>query len=122
MIRSAEQLELARISYGVAGDGNLSRALEKNAIVLTREGIANGPLRYENDEFVRHKILDLIGDLALIGKRIFGRVVADRAGHAMHTALVSRLLRDETLWELTTLDEFGDAPEPVGSGSWQASR
>jgi UDP-3-O-[3-hydroxymyristoyl] N-acetylglucosamine deacetylase len=61
----------------------------------------NGPLRYP-DEFVRHKVLDLIGDLALLGRRIIGRVVADRAGHAMHSALVSRLLRDRTLWEETT--------------------
>src|SRR5438094_580165 len=54
---------------------------------------------------VRHKILDLIGDLALIGKQVLGKVVADRAGHAMHTALVSRLLRDRTLWEETTIAE-----------------
>jgi UDP-3-O-[3-hydroxymyristoyl] N-acetylglucosamine deacetylase len=48
---------------------------------------------------VRHKVLDLVGDLALLGKQILGNVVADRAGHAMHTALVSRILRDKTLWE-----------------------
>jgi UDP-3-O-[3-hydroxymyristoyl] N-acetylglucosamine deacetylase len=45
-------------------------------------------------------VLDLIGDLALAGHRILGRVVAERAGHAMHTALVSRLLRDRSAWEL----------------------
>jgi len=50
-------------------------------------------------------VLDLIGDLALLGKQILGNVVADRAGHAMHTALVSRLLRDRTLWEETTMEE-----------------
>jgi len=49
---------------------------------------------------VRHKVLDLIGDLALAGRRIEGRVVAERAGHAMHTALVSRLLKDRSAWEL----------------------
>ncbi len=54
---------------------------------------------------MRHKVLDLIGDLALLGKQILGNVVADRAGHAMHTALVSRLLRDRSLWEETTLEE-----------------
>jgi UDP-3-O-[3-hydroxymyristoyl] N-acetylglucosamine deacetylase len=54
---------------------------------------------------VRHKVLDLIGDLALLGKQILGNVVADRAGHAMHTALVSRILRDHSLWEETTLEE-----------------
>ena len=64
----------------------------------------NPPLRFD-DEFVRHKVLDLIGDLALIGHQILGNVVADRAGHAMHTALVSRLLRDPSLWEETTLSE-----------------
>jgi len=57
---------------------------------------------------VRHKVLDLIGDLALLGKQILGNVVADRAGHAMHTALVSRLLRDHTLWEETTIEEQRD--------------
>jgi UDP-3-O-[3-hydroxymyristoyl] N-acetylglucosamine deacetylase len=65
--------------------------------------VENGPLRFP-DEFVRHKVLDLIGDLALLGKRVIGRIVADRAGHAMHTALVSRILRDHSLWEETTDD------------------
>ena len=74
------------------------------AIVLTRDGLWNPPLRFK-DEFVRHKVLDLIGDLALLGKRILGNVVADRAGHAMHTALVSRILRDRSLWEETTLED-----------------
>jgi UDP-3-O-[3-hydroxymyristoyl] N-acetylglucosamine deacetylase len=83
--------------------GLIRGASDKNVIVLTRDDIVNGPLRYP-DEFVRHKVLDLIGDLALVGRRIIGRVVADRAGHAMHTALVSRLLRDLTLWEETTED------------------
>jgi UDP-3-O-[3-hydroxymyristoyl] N-acetylglucosamine deacetylase len=81
--------------------GLIRGASEANVIVLTDDGVKNGPLRFP-DEFVRHKILDLIGDLALLGKQIIGRVVADRAGHAMHAALVSRLLRDRTLWEETT--------------------
>jgi UDP-3-O-[3-hydroxymyristoyl] N-acetylglucosamine deacetylase len=72
---------------------------DASAIILTRDGVQNGPLRFE-DEFVRHKVLDLIGDLALAGRRIWGRVVAERAGHAMHTALVQRLLRDRGAWEL----------------------
>jgi UDP-3-O-[3-hydroxymyristoyl] N-acetylglucosamine deacetylase len=57
------------------------------------------------DEYVRHKVLDLIGDLALAGKRIQGKVFAMRAGHAMHTALVSRILRDRSYWEETTLED-----------------
>ncbi|NYF78763.1 UDP-3-O-[3-hydroxymyristoyl] N-acetylglucosamine deacetylase [Granulicella arctica] len=69
------------------------------AILVGEQGVENGPLRF-SDEFVRHKVLDLIGDLALAGRRIQGRVVAERAGHAMHTALVQRLLRDRSAWEL----------------------
>ena len=72
---------------------------DESAIILSRTGVENGPLRFP-DEFVRHKVLDLIGDLALAGKRIEGSVVAERAGHAMHTALVQRLLRDRSSWEL----------------------
>jgi UDP-3-O-[3-hydroxymyristoyl] N-acetylglucosamine deacetylase len=72
---------------------------DSSAIILTHEGVLNGPLRFP-DEFVRHKVLDLIGDLALAGRRIWGRVVAERAGHAMHTALVQKLLRDRSTWEL----------------------
>jgi UDP-3-O-[3-hydroxymyristoyl] N-acetylglucosamine deacetylase len=83
--------------------GLIRGASEENAIVVTQTGVKNGPLRFA-DEFVRHKVLDLIGDLALLGNRILGRVVADRAGHAMHTALVSRLIRDRSLWESSTLD------------------
>jgi len=69
------------------------------AIILTAHGVQNPPLRFP-DEFVRHKVLDLIGDLALAGRRIQGRVIAERAGHAMHTALVQRLLKDRSAWEL----------------------
>jgi UDP-3-O-[3-hydroxymyristoyl] N-acetylglucosamine deacetylase len=81
--------------------GLIRGATEANVIVLSDTGVKNGPLRFP-DEFVRHKVLDLIGDLALLGRQIIGRVVADRAGHAMHTALVSRLLKDRSLWEETT--------------------
>jgi UDP-3-O-[3-hydroxymyristoyl] N-acetylglucosamine deacetylase len=84
--------------------GLIRGASRDNCIVLTRDGVENGPLRF-SDEFVRHKVLDLVGDLALLGKPILGRIVADRAGHAMHTALVSRILRDQTLWQEVTLPE-----------------
>jgi UDP-3-O-[3-hydroxymyristoyl] N-acetylglucosamine deacetylase len=82
--------------------GLIRGASRENCIVLTRDGVENGPLRFP-DEFVRHKVLDLVGDLALLGKQILGKVVADRAGHAMHTALVSRILRDKTLWDEVTV-------------------
>jgi UDP-3-O-[3-hydroxymyristoyl] N-acetylglucosamine deacetylase len=93
--------------------GLIRGASMENAIVLSPETVLNPPLRYA-DEFVRHKVLDLIGDLALIGKQVLGSVVADRAGHAMHTALVSRILRDKSYWEETTLDE---ADEPIAVGT-----
>jgi UDP-3-O-[3-hydroxymyristoyl] N-acetylglucosamine deacetylase len=72
-----------------------------NAIVLTKDGILNGPPRYD-DEFGRHKALDLIGDLALVGLPLLGRVEARKAGHALHTQLVSKLLADQSCWEITT--------------------
>ena len=83
----------------------------ENCIVLNRDAVVNGPLRYP-DEFVRHKMLDLIGDLALLGRRILGRVVADRAGHAMHTAMVALLLRDRSLWEEAAVDEDAHPARP----------
>ena len=95
--------------------GLIRGAAQENCIVLTRDGIENGPLRFP-DEFVRHKVLDLVGDLALLGKPILGKIVADRAGHAMHTALVSRILRDKALWEEVTLLE----EEHVGVSSYSA--
>lgn len=83
----------------------------ENCVVLTNDAVANPPLRFP-DEFVRHKILDLIGDLALLGHRLIGHVVAYKAGHAMHTALVSRLLKDRTVWEEATLgDSTAARPE-----------
>lgn len=75
----------------------------ENAIVLTKEGVMNGPLRFP-DEFGRHKALDLIGDLALLGLPLLGRVEARKAGHSLHTQLVSRLLADTSAWEITTAE------------------
>ena len=89
---------------------------DDSAIIVTRSTptqpgtVLNGPLRFP-DEFVRHKVLDLIGDLALAGRRIWGRVVAERAGHAMHTALVQRLLRDRSAWELAHRFEASTSPD-----------
>lgn len=83
-------------SMGLIRGGSL-----ENAIVLTRDGVMNGPLRFP-DEFGRHKALDLIGDLALAGLPLLARVEAHKAGHALHTQLVSRLLADPSLWTITT--------------------
>jgi UDP-3-O-[3-hydroxymyristoyl] N-acetylglucosamine deacetylase len=76
-----------------------------NAIVLNEHGVMNGPLRF-SDEFGRHKALDLIGDLALVGHPLLARVEAYKAGHALHTQLVTRLLADSSLWAET----YEDAP------------
>jgi len=74
----------------------------ENVVVLDQERVMNPEgLRFP-DEFCRHKILDLIGDLSLFGHPLIGHVVADRAGHAMHAQLVSQLLRQKECWALTT--------------------
>jgi UDP-3-O-[3-hydroxymyristoyl] N-acetylglucosamine deacetylase len=78
---------------GLALGGSLD-----NAIVIGDAGVLNA-LRFE-DEFVRHKILDVVGDLALVGHPIVGHVVAHRAGHALHTALAARLLEERDAWVL----------------------
>src|SRR6266849_6472096 len=94
-------------SMGLIRGGSLD-----NAIVLTADGVMNGPLRFP-DEFGRHKALDLIGDLALAGLPLLGHVEAHKAGHALHTQLVSRLLADPTLWTVTTheaLHQPSEAP------------
>jgi UDP-3-O-[3-hydroxymyristoyl] N-acetylglucosamine deacetylase len=76
----------------------------ENAVVLTGDGVMNPEgLRFA-DEFCRHKILDLIGDLVMFGHPLIGHVVADCAGHAMHYALVAQLARDKSAWTLTTWD------------------
>lgn len=111
-IASARTFGFLHEAEAMRQQGLIRGASADNAIVLTREGLLNPPLRFR-DEFVRHKVLDLIGDLALLGKQILGSVVADRAGHAMHTALVSRILRDRSLWEETSVGEEVEAPVPL---------
>jgi UDP-3-O-[3-hydroxymyristoyl] N-acetylglucosamine deacetylase len=76
-----------------------------NAIVLTPEGMLNKTGLRFRDEFVRHKILDIIGDLALLGMPILGRVVAERSGHIMHAGLMSKLLRVRSAWDIVDMAE-----------------
>jgi len=71
-----------------------------NAIVLTPGGMLNQTGLRFHDEFVRHKILDIIGDFALLGMTLLGRVRAERSGHLFHAMLMSKLLRDDTAWEV----------------------
>ena len=76
-----------------------------NAIVLTKDGMLNeNGLRFP-DEFVRHKILDIVGDLALLGMPILGVVKAERTGHLLHATLTSSLLKNRAAWEIVDLPE-----------------
>src|SRR4051794_3029849 len=77
-----------------------------NAVCFSADGALNpGGLRAP-DECCRHKALDLIGDLALLGRPLLGHVIAERAGHAMHAALVARIMSDPTLYEIITFDQL----------------
>jgi UDP-3-O-[3-hydroxymyristoyl] N-acetylglucosamine deacetylase len=90
-----EEIEMLR-KANLARGGSLD-----NAIVLTPDGMLNKtPLRFE-DEFVRHKILDIIGDLALLGMPVQGKVTAEKSGHSVHAQLMSKLLKTEGAWEIT---------------------
>lgn len=88
--------------------GLIRGATLDNAICFNADSVMNpGGLRFP-DEPCRHKALDLIGDLALIGKPLLGHIVAERAGHAMHVALVARIMSDPSLYEVITFDELAN--------------
>lgn len=90
-----KDVEMLRAN-GLARGGSLD-----NAIVIGDNGILNeGGLRYP-DEFVRHKVLDLVGDISLLGVPVIGRLVAHRSGHALNHKLVKEIMRRPTRWELT---------------------
>jgi UDP-3-O-[3-hydroxymyristoyl] N-acetylglucosamine deacetylase len=88
-------------------DMGLIRGADLNsAVCFDRESVMNpGGLRFP-DECCRHKALDLIGDLALIGKPLLGHVIAERAGHAMHAALVAKIMSDPSLYEILSFDQL----------------
>jgi UDP-3-O-[3-hydroxymyristoyl] N-acetylglucosamine deacetylase len=92
---------------GLALGGSL-----ENAIVIGDTGVLNA-LRFE-DEFVRHKILDAIGDLALMGYPLVGHVVAHRAGHALHTGLGRAILADPEAWCLVDAQDARTEPGLFG--------
>jgi UDP-3-O-[3-hydroxymyristoyl] N-acetylglucosamine deacetylase len=89
-----EEIEALRRANLIRG-GSLD-----NAIVLTQDGMLNETSLRFTDEFVRHKILDIIGDLALLGMPILGRVTAHKSGHILHAALMTKLLRQRSAWEI----------------------
>ena len=107
-LKEVEQLR----QKGLALGGSL-----ENAIVLGETGVLNNTLRFE-DEFVRHKILDVIGDLALVGHPIIGHVVAHRGGHALHAGFAVKILEDADAWRLVEAplapsEAAAHAPEPI---------
>jgi UDP-3-O-[3-hydroxymyristoyl] N-acetylglucosamine deacetylase len=102
-----KEVEMLR-QRGLALGGSLD-----NAIVLGETGVLNNALRFE-DEFVRHKILDVIGDLSLVGYPVIGHLVAHRGGHALHTAFAAKILEEADAWRL--VESPTDAPlMPVGT-------
>ena len=106
-------------TFGFTADFDKLRAMGlirggslENAIVLDHDTITNPPLRFP-DEFARHKTLDLIGDLALVGRPLKAQVVAHKAGHALHTQLVTRLLADRSLWAESVEESAPDKRRPA---------
>lgn len=97
------EVELLR-QHGLALGGSL-----ENAIVIGESGVLNGHLRFE-DEFVRHKVLDAIGDLALLPWPVVAHVEAVKAGHALHAAAAQALLEAEDAWTLVTRPELPTLP------------
>jgi UDP-3-O-[3-hydroxymyristoyl] N-acetylglucosamine deacetylase len=114
-----KEVEMMR-QQGLALGGSL-----ENAIVIGDTGVLNNALRFD-DEFVRHKILDVIGDMALVGHPIIGHLVAHRGGHALHTAFAARVLEEADAWTLVeapidpeTFDSAVTLPIKSAVGSMQ---
>lgn len=95
---------------GLGRGGNLD-----NTVVLSKDGVLNeSGLRFAN-EFVRHKVLDLIGDFSLLGVPFIGHLIADRSGHALHTKLVKQILDHPDCWVLLNADHGVAASEPLSA-------
>ncbi|MCA1651775.1 MAG: UDP-3-O-acyl-N-acetylglucosamine deacetylase, partial [Acidobacteria bacterium] len=97
-----KEVEMLR-QRGLALGGSLD-----NAIVLGETGVLNNALRFD-DEFVRHKILDVIGDLSLVGHPVIGHLVAHRGGHALHTAFAAKILEETDAWRIVEAPAEGAA-------------
>src|SRR3954471_5564797 len=109
-----KEVEMLR-QRGLALGGSLD-----NAIVLGDTDILNKALRFE-DEFVRHKILDVIGDLSLVGHPVVGHLVAHRGGHALHTAFAARILEETDAWRLVDAPSDGLVGVPVAAPASRAA-
>ena len=82
----------------------------ENAIVVDADGVLNEDgLRYE-DEFVKHKILDAIGDLYLLGNSLIGEFKGFKSGHALNNQLIRKLLEQTDAWEVVTFEDASTAP------------
>ncbi len=97
-----KEVEMLR-QKGLALGGSLD-----NAVVLGETGVLNSSLRFD-DEFVRHKILDAIGDLALVGYPVIGHLVAHRGGHELHAAFAKKILEESEAWEIVESRVTGGA-------------
>ncbi len=107
-----KEVELLR-QQGLALGGSL-----ENAVVIGDTGVLNNALRFD-DEFVRHKILDVIGDMALVGYPVVGHLVAHRGGHALHTAFAAQVLEETDAWTLVDgiPEPAGEAPDAVAAAA-----
>ncbi len=106
-LRDVETLRRSGLALG----GSL-----ENAVVIGETGVLNNKLRFE-DEFVRHKVLDAIGDLALLGAPLIGHFEAQKAGHALHAAVAQKLLATTGAWALVPSAGIPalDAPAPASA-------
>ena len=99
-----EEIEYLR-SKGLARGGSMD-----NAIVIDDYKVLNNDgLRYE-DEFVKHKVLDAIGDLYLLGYSLIGEYQAFKSGHALNNQALRTLISQKDAWEMVTFEDFDDAP------------
>src|SRR5579863_4759224 len=110
--RYASEIAFAR-TFGWEADldqmrnmGLIRGASLANALCFTKTGVLNPEGLRAPDECCRHKALDLIGDLALLGRPLLGHVIAERAGHAMHAALVKSIMSDSSVYEILTFDQL----------------
>lgn len=105
-LRDVEMLK----SRGLAQGGSLD-----NAIVLGESEVINGDMLRFKDEFVRHKILDAVGDLSLIGLPIYGHVIANKSGHTLHIKLLRKMLLLRNSWEIITPSAVTSAPSELAA-------
>src|SRR5687768_16417733 len=110
-----KEVEMLR-QRGLALGGSLD-----NAIVLGETGVLNNALRFD-DEFVRHKILDVIGDLSLVGHPVIGHLVAHRGGHALHTAFAAKILEEVDAWRIVETPAEGMVVAPSVAAAKAAPR